>query len=255
MAEADSPLLNAASRVGPIVAGVRGATIADRLASACAAIDGRLVFTTSLGIEDQLITHHIFTSKLPIEVVTLDTGRLFGATYRLWQETEERYTRRIRAYYPDAEAVTAMVGEWGVNGFYYAREARQDCCGVRKVEPLGRALAGAAGWVTGLRADQSGQRSAVPLAEWDAQRGLVKVAPLFDYTRDAVAAECERLGVPVNELHARGFPSIGCEPCTRALKPGEPERAGRWWWESDDTRECGLHLTADGKLVRAKATA
>ncbi|MEA1013051.1 phosphoadenylyl-sulfate reductase [Sphingosinicella sp. LY1275] len=239
----------------PFPARIAGDTIAARLRSAVEAVDGELVFTTSFGIEDQLIAHHIFTEKLPIAVATLDTGRLFPSTYRLWQETEERYGVRIRAFFPEAPAVAALVADAGINGFYHSKEARIACCGVRKVEPLTRALAGAAGWVTGLRADQSGQRAAVPLAAWDAERGLVKIAPLFDWTRHQVAVECAALGVPVNALHAQGFLSIGCEPCTRALRPGEPERAGRWWWESDDARECGLHVGADGRLVRRKEAA
>ena len=214
---------------------------------------GRLVFTTSFGLEDQLIAHHIFAARLAIEVATLDTGRLFPSTYRLWQETEERYGVRIRSFHPDAAAVAAMVADSGINGFYYSKDARLACCAVRKVEPLARALAGAAGWVTGLRADQSGQRAATGLASWDAERGLVKFAPLFDWTRARAATACELLGVPVNPLHAEGFLSIGCEPCTRALKPGEPERAGRWWWESDAAKECGLHVGADGRLVRGRA--
>jgi len=208
---------------------------------------------TSFGIEDQLIAHHVFTQKLPIAVITLDTGRLFPATYKLWQETEERYGKRIRAFYPDAAALAAMVADQGINGFYHSRDARLSCCGVRKVEPLSRALAGAAGWVTGLRADQSGQRATIDLATWDEERELIKVAPLFDYTRDRVAAETEALGAPVNPLHAQGFLSIGCEPCTRAVQPGEPERAGRWWWEQDAAKECGLHVGADGRLVRKAA--
>jgi len=216
-------------------------------------ISGRIVFTTSFGIEDQLIAHHIFSERLPIEVATLDTGRLFPSTYKLWQETEERYGVRIRAFYPDAQAVAAMVADQGINGFYFSKDARLSCCHVRKVEPLNRALAGAAAWVTGLRADQSQQRSDVDFASWDAERGLVKLAPLFDRNREQVAADCAELGVPINALHAKGYLSIGCEPCTRALRPGEPERAGRWWWEADNARECGLHVDADGKLARSAA--
>jgi phosphoadenosine phosphosulfate reductase len=230
-----------------------GESIPARLRGLVEVVAGRLVFTTSFGIEDQLIAHHIFTEKLPIEVVTLDTGRLFPSTYKLWQETEERYGVRIRSYHPDAQAVAAMVADAGINGFYHSKEARVACCDVRKVEPLARALKGAAAWVTGLRADQSGQRSAIALASWDSERSLLKLAPLFDWTRERVAAECGVLGVPVNELHAKGFLSIGCEPCTRALRPGEPERAGRWWWESDEAKECGLHVGSDGRLVRSKA--
>jgi phosphoadenosine phosphosulfate reductase len=232
-----------------------GAGVAERLAGLVTAVPSRRVFTTSFGIEDQLIAHFILSARLPIEVATLDTGRLFPATYKLWQETEERYGVRIHSFHPDAAAVAAMVRDAGINGFYHSKEARLACCAVRKVAPLGRALAGATAWVTGLRADQSGERAGVTLAGWDAERGLVKFAPLFDWTRERVAAACEELGVPVNPLHAQGFLSIGCEPCTRALQPGEPERAGRWWWESDEARECGLHVGPDGRLVRAKAVA
>jgi len=230
-----------------------GGDIAARLHALRTSVEGRIVFTTSFGIEDQLIAHHIFTERLAIEVVTLDTGRLFPTTYALWQETEERYGVRIRAFYPQAEAVSAMVADSGINGFYHSKDARIACCTVRKVEPLGRALAGVAVWVTGLRSDQSGGRSLVALQSWDTERSLTKAAPLFDWTRGEVAVACETLGVPVNALHAQGFVSIGCEPCTRAIAPGEPERAGRWWWESDEAKECGLHVGADGRLVRSEA--
>jgi len=240
-------------RDAPASARAPSDSVADRLRGLCDTVPGRRVFTTSFGIEDQLIAHHIFAGGLPIEVATLDTGRLFPSTYALWQETEERYGIRIRAYYPDSEAVAAMVADAGINGFYFSKAARIACCGVRKVEPLGRALAGASTWVTGLRSGQSGARAAIPLSSWDSERRLVKLAPLFDWTRERVAAECAALGVPVNALHAEGFLSIGCQPCTRAVASGEPERAGRWWWEADAARECGLHVGADGRLVRSKA--
>jgi phosphoadenosine phosphosulfate reductase len=227
--------------------------VAARLQAAVEAASGHVTFTTSFGIEDQLIAHHIFTERLPIEVATLDTGRLFPETYTVWQETEERYGARIRAFYPDAAAVAAMVADQGINGFYYSKDARLACCEVRKVEPLRRALAGASAWITGLRSDQSDQRSGTPFASWDDDRGLIKIAPLFDYNRAGVVAECAKLGVPVNELHAKCFLSIGCAPCTRAIRPGEPERAGRWWWENDDAKECGLHVDASGRLVRSAA--
>jgi phosphoadenosine phosphosulfate reductase len=252
---ADAPSF---ARVAEALARLRaleGSSLPERLAAFAEAVPGCLVFTTGFGIEDQLIAHHILSAHLPIEVATLDTGRLFPSTYRLWQETEERYGVRIRSFHPDAEAVAAMVRDAGINGFYHSKDARLACCAVRKVAPLGRALAGAAAWVTGLRADQSDERSGVALAGWDAERRLVKFAPLFDWTRERVAAACEELGVPVNPLHAQGFLSIGCEPCTRALRPGEPERAGRWWWENDEARECGLHVGPDGRLVRTKAAA
>ena len=232
---------------------IGGNTPSERLASLRAAVPGRIVFTTSFGIEDQAIAHLIFTNKIGIEVATLDTGRLFPATYDLWQETEERYGVRIRAFYPDAQAVAAMVADAGINGFYYSKDARLSCCEVRKVEPLRRALTGASAWITGLRADQSQHRSDISFVSWDAERALVKIAPLFDHSRDDVAAACAELNIPINELHAKGFLSIGCEPCTRALRPGEPERAGRWWWETEDAKECGLHVDASGRLVRSVA--
>jgi len=225
----------------------------ERLEGLRLGLDGRIVFTTSFGLEDQAIAHLIFTRRLDIEVATLDTGRLFPSTYKLWEETERRYGARIRSWHPDEGALAGFVAANGINGFYGSKEARLGCCHVRKVEPLGRALAGASAWVTGLRADQSGGRGGVELAAWDADRGLVKFAPLFDWPRDRVADFCAAEDVPVNALHARGFPSIGCEPCTRAVAPGEPERSGRWWWENDEARECGLHVGPDGRLVRSKA--
>ena len=237
----------------PALDAIEGESVADRLASAIDAVGGRIVLTTSFGMEAQLIAHHVFTEKLPVEIVTLDTGRLFPETHAVWQETEERYGARIRAVYPEAEALSDLVADQGVNGFYHSTDARLACCHVRKVEPLRRALGGASAWIVGLRADQSRQRASVRLADWEPQHGLIKIAPLFDWTRDEVAAECEALGVPVNALHAQGYPSIGCQPCTRAVRHGEDERAGRWSWEADQTKECGLHLDADGRLVRARA--
>ncbi len=236
-----------------LAARIGGAGIEERLRSACEAVQGRIVFTTSFGIEDQLIAHHVFSLGLPIEVATLDTGRLFPSTYRLWQETEERYGHRIRAYYPDAKALSGLVADAGINGFYHSREARMACCNVRKVESLGRALEGAAAWVTGLRLDQSRQRAGGGLSSLDEERGLVKIAPLYDWSRERVQHACQTLNVPVNPLHAKGYLSIGCEPCTRAVRPGEAERSGRWWWEQDETRECGLHLGPDGRLTRIRA--
>ena len=226
---------------------------AERLRALREAVPGRIVFTTSFGIEDQAIAHFILGNRIDIEVVTLDTGRLFPSTYTLWAETEERYGVRIRSFHPNEAALAAFVADAGVNGFYHSKEARLGCCDVRKVEPLGRALEGAAAWVTGLRAGQSGERASVDFAAWDAERHLIKVAPLFDWSREQVADFCAAESVPVNALHAEGYLSIGCAPCTRALKPGETERAGRWWWESDEARECGLHVGADGKLRRKAA--
>jgi len=224
----------------------------DRLETLRRRVAGRIVFTTSFGIEDQAIIHLIAERGLAIDIATLDTGRLFPSTYALWAETEQKYSLRIASFHPDQQSLGAFVAERGINGFYKSVDARLACCTVRKVEPLGRALAGAAAWVTGLRADQSGDRAAVTLESWDDAREMIKFAPLFDWSREQVADFCAAERVPVNPLHGKGFVSIGCEPCTRAVKPGESERAGRWWWENDESAECGLHLGADGRLVRRK---
>jgi phosphoadenosine phosphosulfate reductase len=219
------------------------------------ALKGRIVFTTSLGIEDQALTEAIRGQDLDVEFATLDTGRMFPETYDLWAKTEEKYSFRIKAFYPDAEAVQALVADQGINGFYYGLAMRKACCNVRKVEPLARALAKAQGWIVGLRGDQSDHRSGLRYVEYDAARDLIKASPLLDFTRDDVAAYCAANEVPVNALHEKGFISIGCAPCTRAIKPGEPERAGRWWWESEDKKECGLHVAEDGSLQRAQESA
>ncbi|WP_062228313.1 phosphoadenylyl-sulfate reductase [Aureimonas frigidaquae] len=224
-----------------------------RLERLAGTLTGRIVFTTSLGLEDQMITHLIFTAGLPIDVVTLDTGRLFPETYTLWRETEERYGRRIRARYPDAQALEALIEDQGIDGFYFGMDMRKACCGVRKVEPLARALAGASGWVTGLRRDQSANRESLDFVTYDAARGLVKANPLFDWTREDIRRFNAAENVPVNSLHDAGFLSIGCAPCTRAIAPGEPERAGRWWWEDEARKECGLHVAPDGTAVRSRA--
>lgn len=223
-----------------------------RLRHAVAAAAGPIVFTTSLGLEDQVLTHLIAQLGLPIRLVTLDTGRLFPESYALWAETEARYGLRIAPYYPRHDAVEDLVATHGINGFYGSRAARKACCDIRKVEPLARALAGADIWLTGLRADQSAARSEVRFAQADAARGLIKANPLLDWTREQALAFAQAEGIPLNPLHGKGFVSIGCQPCTRAIAPGEPERAGRWWWEDDAARECGLHVGADGRLQRAK---
>jgi phosphoadenosine phosphosulfate reductase len=222
--------------------GVSSPDLPSRLKLVCRSIDQRIVFTTSFGLEDQAITHAIFTSDLSIEVVTLDTGRLFAETYDVWAETERCYRRRICGIFPDRRDIEALVAQQGINGFRASIEARRACCEVRKVEPLARALAGASLWITGLRAQQSSHRAATPFAEVDEPRRLVKINPLFDWSRDEVLAYVVTNHIPYNALHDRGFLSIGCAPCTRAIQPGEPERAGRWWWEQAGHGECGLHL-------------
>jgi phosphoadenosine phosphosulfate reductase len=222
-----------------------GALLADlspgeRLAKFRSEIGGKLVFTTSFGLEDQVILHLLAERSLDVDIVTLDTGRLFSQTYELWAETERRYGMRIRAFYPQRHTLEILIEEHGINGFYDSRKARSACCGIRKVEPLKRALAGAAGWIVGLRADQSEHRRGAALLEQN-ERNLFKLSPLFDWTREAVQGFASANRVPINPLHDRGFASIGCAPCTRAITPGEPERAGRWWWEQNGDKECGLH--------------
>ncbi|MCJ8517449.1 phosphoadenosine phosphosulfate reductase [Pseudorhizobium tarimense] len=203
---------------------------------------GRAVFTTSLGIEDQVITAAIGIARLDVEIATLETGRLFPETLALIDETEDRFGIDIRQFRPEPADVDAYAAQYGLNGFYESVEARHACCHVRKVKPLAQALAGATVWVTGLRRSQSGNRASTPFVEYDPDRGLIKVNPLADWSLDHINAYVEEHAVPTNPLHKRGYPSIGCEPCTRAIKPGEPERAGRWWWENDEKRECGLHV-------------
>ncbi|PST26396.1 phosphoadenylyl-sulfate reductase [Mesorhizobium plurifarium] len=220
---------------------LEGLDLAGRLALV-AGLEGRAVFTTSLGIEDQVITAAIGSNHLDIEVATLKTGRLFNETVALIDRTEEAFGILIKRYYPEKADIDAYVAQYGMNGFYESVEARHACCGVRKLKPLARALDGASYWITGLRRGQSGNRAATPFAEADAERGLIKINPLADWGIETIQAHVAAEGIPVNPLHSRGYPSIGCEPCTRAIKPGEPERAGRWWWENDEKRECGLHV-------------
>jgi phosphoadenosine phosphosulfate reductase len=225
------------TRLGAIMADLSPGERLDKFRSE---IDGKLVFTTSFGLEDQVILHLLAERNIDVDIVTLDTGRLFSQTYELWAETERRYGRHIRAFYPQRHSLEILIEEHGINGFYDSRKARSACCGIRKVEPLKRALAGAAGWIVGLRADQSEHRRGAALLERD-ERNLFKLSPLFDWTREAVRGFASANRVPINPLHDRGFASIGCAPCTRAITPGEPERAGRWWWEQNGDKECGLH--------------
>jgi phosphoadenosine phosphosulfate reductase len=200
-----------------------------------------IVFSTSFGWEDQVITHMIFTNNLPIKIFTLETGRLFPETYYVWNRTMEMYGKPIYAYYPNNELLEQMVNAKGPSSFYESVENRKECCGIRKVEPLNRALAGNKCWVTGIRAEQSIDRQFMGNLEWDEQHNLIKFHPIYDWTLDQVKEYIRVHNVPYNTLHDRGFPSIGCQPCTRAVQPGEDFRAGRWWWEDQSKKECGLH--------------
>lgn len=213
----------------------------DRLHEITNAIPGRVTFSTSLGLEDQAIVHAIAASGAGIDVFTLDTGRHFPETLETLDESERRYGLNIRVVAPDADELEALVARDGINGFRLAVENRKACCEVRKVRPLKRALAGAQGWITGLRRSQSTERTETPFAEWDQAHGLIKVNPITDWSLEQLEAYIAANNVPINPLHAKGFPSIGCQPCTRAIKAGEDLRAGRWWWENEDGKECGLH--------------
>ncbi len=246
---------DASSRPTPALAASAGEALASSLDAAFAAepslekrlvlaadlIPGRVTFSTSLGLEDQAILHAIATSGAPIDVFTLDTGRHFYETLETLEASEQRYGLKIRVMFPAAEEVEALVARDGIMGFRYDIDARKACCHVRKVLPLNRALVGAAGWVTGMRREQSQGRSVEPFASWNGEHGLVKLNPMADWTLEQTEAYIAANKVPINPLHHQGFPSIGCAPCTRAIRPGEDIRAGRWWWENEDGKECGLH--------------
>ncbi len=201
----------------------------------------RVNFASSLGEEDQVITDMISRIAPAIEIFTLDTGRLFPETYELIAKTQKRYPMPFKIYYPNTQAVEEMVQTKGINLFYESVENRKLCCGIRKVEPLRRALANVDAWICGLRKDQSVTRADVQVFEWDEGNQKIKINPLVDWTLDQVRAYIKEHNVDVNPLHAQGFVSIGCSSCTRAIKPGEDIRAGRWWWENPESKECGLH--------------
>lgn len=207
------------------------------------AYPGKIVFSTSFGWEDQVITHMIFANDIPIEVFTLETGRLFPETYYVWNRTLEIYKKPITAYFPQADALQEMVAKKGPSSFYESVENRKECCGIRKMEPLRRALKGNQLWVTGIRSEQSLNRTDMSNLEWDEQNQLIKFHPIFNWSLDEVKAYIKEHNIVYNTLHDKGFPSIGCAPCTRAVQEGEDFRAGRWWWEDQSKKECGLHTT------------
>ena len=200
-----------------------------------------IVFSTSFGLEDQAITHLILANQIPISIFTLDTGRLFNETYSVWESTEQRYNTHILPYYPKTHDIEEYVHKNGPLSFYRSVELRKECCHIRKVEPLSRALKGKKVWVTGLRADQSNARKDLPILEWDDTYQLFKYNPILHWTFEDTKAFIKSHNIPYNVLHDKGFVSIGCAPCTCAIKEGEDFRAGRWWWESNSKKECGLH--------------
>jgi phosphoadenosine phosphosulfate reductase len=203
---------------------------------------GEVVFSTSFSLEDQVISHIIFSKKLNIEVFTLDTGRLFPETYSTWNRTLEKYGQKITAYYPNAETLGEFVREKGPNSFYESVENRKQCCNIRKVEPLQRALKGKKVWITGIRTEHSPNRKDFTKLEWDDVNQVIKYHPLLYWTTKEVSDRIFIDDIPYNSLQDKGFVSIGCAPCTRAIKPGEDFRSGRWWWEDNTGKECGLHV-------------
>lgn len=206
---------------------------------------GTVKFASSMGAEDQVITHMLAKLDSPMEIFTLDTGRMFPETYDLIEKTEARYKLKIKIFFPDAASVEKMVNEKGINLFYRSIENRKQCCGLRKIEPLKRALNGLKGWVTGLRKEQSTTRTNMMIVEWDENNQMLKFNPLLHWSEKQLWDYIKKNNVPYNVLHDKGFPSIGCQPCTRAVAPGEDVRSGRWWWENPETKECGLHAKKD----------
>ena len=219
---------------------IEESSLPEALAIVAELFPGQVVFSSSLGQEDQVLTDAICMNKIGIEIFTLDTGRLFYETYDLIEKTNARYKTKLKIYFPEAKEVEDFVFLNGINGFYDSIENRKECCYIRKVMPLNRALAGAKVWVTGLRAEQSANRKAMPMIEWEEDRQLYKFNPLIKWSYDEMIEYIKKHHVPYNVLHDKGFTSIGCSPCTRAIEPGEDARAGRWWWETSK-KECGLH--------------
>jgi phosphoadenosine phosphosulfate reductase len=199
-----------------------------------------ITFSTSFGAEDQVLTYLISQNLPTCEIFTLDTGRLFQETYDTFSSTVNKYKLAIKVFSPDANALSDLYAQQGANGFYETIENRKNCCGVRKIQPLKKALAGKKVWITGLRAEQSDHRGTIAPIEYDSNFDLIKIHPLLYWSWEDVLSFIEKNGIPVNPLHKKGFPSIGCAPCTRAISEGEDFRAGRWWWEQSK-KECGLH--------------
>ncbi|SFV14766.1 phosphoadenylyl-sulfate reductase [Pseudoduganella namucuonensis] len=212
------------------------------------------VFASSLAAEDMVLTDLILKSQLPITIFSLETGRLHAETLAMVDKVKETYGYDITLYRPETAAVDAYVARNGLNAFYDSVEMRKECCRIRKVEPLGRALAGNQAWVTGQRRAQAATRSSLMVEEDDPAHFMTKFNPLADWSEQDVWDYIKANNVPYNALHDQGYPSIGCAPCTRAIEPGEDVRAGRWWWENPESKECGLHVV-DGKLIRIKSVA
>lgn len=227
-----------------IAARAQNLSIREIISLLCNEFPGGVTFSSSFSFEDQVITHEILANALPVKIFTLDTGRLFPETYSVWSSTNQRYGTTIRPYYPQHELLEEFVSEKGPNSFYESVQNRKDCCFIRKVEPLRRALAGNSVWITGLRGEHSASRQNLHAFEWDEGNQIIKYNPLLHWSTEETRKYINDNDVPYNSLHDKGFVSIGCAPCTRAIRPGEDFRAGRWWWEDADKKECGLHEAA-----------
>ncbi len=212
----------------------------------------KLLLSSSLGVEDQLLTARLLEAHSQARILTLDTGRLFAESYAVMQTTMAKYKFNYELGFPKAESIRELVKNQGPDLFYYSIENRKACCNARKLEPLRELLNTADAWITGLRAAQSITRTDMHLIEWDNNFGLYKINPLLMWSEEDVWQAVKAEKIPYNKLHDKGFPSIGCAPCTRAIEPGEDIRAGRWWWEMPDSKECGLHYDQSGQAIRKK---
>lgn len=232
--------------------------IAQRTAAAIAELQAAVdcfapvTFASSMGAEDMVIADLIYRNDINIEIFTIDTGRLPTETYALMAASAKRYGQAVKVYMPRGDSLEKFTHQYGINGFFDSIDARKVCCHARKVEPLRRALAGKYAWVTGLRSGQASTREAVLTSAFDHGNGLQKICPLAQWSEAEVWQYLHAHEVPYNPLHDQGFPSIGCAPCTRAIQPDEDIRAGRWWWESQETKECGLHMV-NGRVQRISA--
>lgn len=236
--DAENPHREQMDRLNSAAAGLNAL---DRLRLVVDLFGRQVVAATSFSAEDQVLTHMLHTLGNPIDLFTIDTGRLPQETFEVMEQTKLRYGMNIQIYFPDYRSVEAMVAEDGPNPFYKSVELRKQCCRMRKVEPLRRALSGKAAWVCGLRRSQSVTRQELMVIQEDEQFGLFKICPLADWTQEQVWEFIASHNIPYNSLHDDGYPSIGCQPCTRAVEPGQDIRAGRWWWEEPEHKECGLH--------------
>jgi len=225
-----------------LTAQIQDKNLAEQLQFLAQKFNGKIAFSTSFGQEDQVITDAIFENNIDIDVFTLDTGRMFAETYKVWNRTLEKYKKPIKAFFPENSQVEKLLTEKGTSSFYNSAEDRKECCNIRKVFPLQRALKNVDLWITGLRADQSVTRTELAYFEENSNFDLIKFNPLKDWSLAEVDEYLAKKQVPQNDLHSKGFVSIGCAPCTRAIQPGDDIRAGRWWWEDKNKKECGLHV-------------